>query len=111
MSTFALVHPEHGTHFVYDQQELDRHLKLGWIKRPADWKEQHYAATRERRMESIKAEQKRLQDEAAQLERQAEAMGEKLAKAERVVGADTNGDGVIDKPFKSKGGRPKKVKE
>lgn len=29
-------------------------------------------------------------------------------KPERVVGADTNGDGVIDQPFKKKPGRPKK---
>lgn len=32
----------------------------------------------------------------------------KEAKHERVVGADTNGDGVIDQPFKKKPGAKKK---
>jgi hypothetical protein len=30
--TVYLVHPLHGVHIVYDSQELERHLKLGWKK-------------------------------------------------------------------------------
>jgi hypothetical protein len=28
-----LVHELHGVHIVYDSQELERHLKMGWKKR------------------------------------------------------------------------------
>jgi hypothetical protein len=32
MTTY-LVHDLHGVHIVYDSQELERHLKMGWKKR------------------------------------------------------------------------------
>jgi hypothetical protein len=31
MTTY-LEHPLHGVHIVYDSQELERHLKMGWKK-------------------------------------------------------------------------------
>lgn len=68
MSTIALVHPEHGTHFVYDHGERDRHLKLGWKVRPDNWKEEKLAADRERKKLAMKAEQERLAAELEELE-------------------------------------------
>lgn len=101
MSTTYLVKEGCGTHIVYDQGELDRHLKMGWKPRPADWKTAKQEEGAARRLEAIKAEQSRLAAEADALA--------KLEKPQRKVGADTNGDGVIDKEFapKKRGPKPK----
>jgi hypothetical protein len=68
MTTTALVKEGCGTHFVHDQGELERHLKLGWVKRPDDWKDKKREADRVRRLELAKAEQERLAAEVAALE-------------------------------------------
>jgi hypothetical protein len=72
MTTIALVKEGCGTHFVYDQGELERHLKLGWKKRPDDWKERELEERRQKRLEAAKAEQERLAAEVAELETPAE---------------------------------------
>lgn len=46
--TIALVHPDHGTHFVYDQQELEACLKRGWKVRPDNWKQKEPEAPKKR---------------------------------------------------------------
>lgn len=68
MTTIALVHPEHGTHFVYDNEEVARHKKLGWEVRPPDWKEKHKAEVKAKQLAAMKAEQERLAAEVAELE-------------------------------------------
>lgn len=54
-----------GTHIVYDQGELERHLKMGWTKQPEDWLEKKNEAAKARRLEEMKAEQARLAAEIA----------------------------------------------
>lgn len=68
MTTFALVHPEHGTHFVYDTADRKRHLERGWKDRPENWKELKQEADRARKLEAVKAAQARLAAEQAELE-------------------------------------------
>lgn len=68
MTTFALVHPEHGTHFVYNTADRKQHLERGWKDRPDDWKEKKRESDRERKLAALKAEQARLQAEQAALE-------------------------------------------
>lgn len=51
-----------GVHVVYDQGELERHLKMGWTDRPEDWLEQKNAAFKAKRAEEIKAELARLEE-------------------------------------------------
>lgn len=46
--TIALIHPDHGTHFVYDKQELEACLKRGWKIRPDDWKKPKEQETKKR---------------------------------------------------------------
>lgn len=60
-NTVALVHPHHGTHFVYDRNELESHLKRGWTVRPDNWKELKRAA---RTPEQIAADEKKEKEEA-----------------------------------------------
>lgn len=91
MSTVAMVKEGCGTHFVFDHQEQERHEKLGWKVRPADWKAVKTAEDAERRKAAAKAEMARLAKEVAALEA---AEGEKA-----------------EEPAKKKGGRPKKAKE
>jgi len=60
MGTFALVHPEHGTHFVYSEEAIEEHKKLGWSLRPADWKERARAEKEEKLRAAKRAEMERL---------------------------------------------------
>lgn len=94
MTTVALVHPDHGTHFAYDKGELERLKKAGWTVRPDDWKAQKQAADKARRLEAAKAEQERLAAEVAALE----AAEDQPEPAVEEVAAPKN-----------KGGRPRKV--
>jgi hypothetical protein len=64
----ALVHPLHGTHFVYDQDAKAEHLKLGWSVRPDNWKELKAEAERQRKVAGLKAEQERIAKELAAVE-------------------------------------------
>lgn len=60
MSTIALVHPKHGTHFVYDKGAVEEMKKQGWSVRPDDWKEKAKAEADAKRREAMKAEMARL---------------------------------------------------
>lgn len=68
MSTTAMIKEGCGTHFCYDQGEVDRHKKMGWTVRPKDWKAAARAEQEAKRREAIKAEMARLEAEAAALE-------------------------------------------
>jgi hypothetical protein len=68
MTTIALVHPEHGTQFVYDFGERDRHLKLGWKVRPDNWKDLKLAEDKAKKLAGLKADAERFAAEAAALE-------------------------------------------
>lgn len=108
MATIALVKEGCGTHFVYDTQEMERHLKMGWQVRPENWKELKKKADDEKRHAALKAEQARIARELGLLE--ALKTAEKEAgevKPSRTVGVDEDGDGVIDKPFKKRGRKKK----
>ena len=67
METY-LVKEGCGTHIVFDQGELERHLKMGWSVRPDDWVEREQAAKRERRLAQIKTEQAMLEAEALEVQ-------------------------------------------
>lgn len=97
MTTTALVKEGCGTHFVYDQGEVDRHLKLGWSIRPADWKAKKLAEDKERRLAANKAEMARLAAEAEALE------------AAPTVTAVVSDPGVTTVTVPKKPGRPKKA--
>jgi hypothetical protein len=66
-----MKHAQHGAHVAYDQGEIDRCIKNGWV----------------------------VADEQPD--------GAPVPEKARVVGVDTDGDGVIDQVFKRKPGRPK----
>lgn len=65
MKTTALVHPLHGTHFVYDNHDLEMCLKNGWTIRPENWKAEKRAAENARRLEHLAAEKAKLEAEIA----------------------------------------------
>lgn len=67
MTTYALVKEGCGTHFVYDTSELERHVKMGWSVRPADWKKAQLEADKGRRAAAIAAELERLKAEQAEM--------------------------------------------
>lgn len=60
MTTIALVHPQHGTHFVYDKAAVEEMKKLGWSVRPDDWKEKAKAENEAKLRAAMKAEMERL---------------------------------------------------
>jgi hypothetical protein len=60
LPTIALVHPEHGTHFVYSVADVAEHKKRGWFVRPDDWKERARAENEARKRAAMKAEMERL---------------------------------------------------
>jgi hypothetical protein len=96
MTTTALVKEGCGTHFVYDQGEVDRHLKLGWTIRPADWKAEKLAEDKAKRLEAVKAERARLEAEEVAL---SAAVASDLAEAPKNAPAE----------LPKKRGRPVKV--
>jgi hypothetical protein len=67
LAIFALTHPEHGTHFVYSEEAVEEHRKLGWKLRPADWKERARAENEARKRAAMKAEMERLAAELGEL--------------------------------------------
>lgn len=69
MTTFALVHPDHGTHFVYSKDEVAAHEKLGWKIRPENWKELRQEEVRLKQIAARKADQERIAEELAELEK------------------------------------------
>lgn len=66
METY-LVKEGCGTHIVFDQGELDRHLKMGWTLRPADWLEKQIVAKKAARIAELRKEQAALEAEAEAL--------------------------------------------
>lgn len=60
MTTIALVHPKHGTHFVYDKGAVEEMKKQGWSVRSDDWKEKAKAEADAKRREAMRAEMARL---------------------------------------------------
>jgi hypothetical protein len=60
MPTIALVHPDHGTHFVYDEGAVVEMKKQGWSVRPDDWKERARAENEAKLRAAMKAEMERL---------------------------------------------------
>lgn len=74
--TTALIHPDRGTHFVYDKGDLERCLALGWKIRPDNWKELKQAEEQARKVSAIQAEKARLEAELAALEPQGIVLAE-----------------------------------
>jgi hypothetical protein len=60
LPTIALVHPDHGTHFVYSEGAVEEYKKLGWTVRPDDWKERARAENEARLRAAKRAEMERL---------------------------------------------------
>lgn len=87
METY-LVKEGCGTHIVFDQGELERHLKMGWAVRPDDWLEKQREEKKRRRLEALKAEQEALEAEVAQIEQPAESEQPKRRGRPRTVTAE-----------------------
>lgn len=60
MPTIALVHPKHGTHFVYSPADVEEFKTRGWAVRPDDWKERARAENEARLRAAKRAEMERL---------------------------------------------------
>ena len=108
MPVIAIVKEGCGTLFVESNQEFERHKAMGWKERPANWKDAQKVEDAARRKEAIAAARAQLDADEKEI-----AEIEKKAASKRVVGADTDGDGKIDKVFaepKKKLGRKPKAK-
>jgi hypothetical protein len=86
--TIALVHPQHGTHFIYDKGQIKDFEKQGWSVRAADWKEKKRESDRLRKVEALKAEQQRITAELA--------AAEAVEHIQAVQAADSPVDGAVD---------------